>query len=147
MIATIGIRLSAEEKENLTVIAKRTDTTISQIVRKLIRTFINPNGIDHLSNTTLEHSYHGFAELVDICFYLLVLHYTEQQSLFLLQPPYHIHIQYSCDSQDYVLLRNTFPNCYSLDNMRRNHFEQLQCCHQQSKQMFLMHPFALSKIV
>lgn len=44
MIANIGIRLSAEEKENLAAIAKRTDTTISQIMRRLIRTFISVQG-------------------------------------------------------------------------------------------------------
>ena len=44
MIANIGIRLSAEEKENLAAIAKRTDTTISQIMRRLIRTFITAHG-------------------------------------------------------------------------------------------------------
>ena len=37
IIATIGIRLSMQEKESLAQIAKRTDTTISQIMRKLIR--------------------------------------------------------------------------------------------------------------
>ena len=40
MIANIGIRLSPQEKESLVAIAKRTDTTISQIMRRLIRTFI-----------------------------------------------------------------------------------------------------------
>ena len=44
MIANIGIRLSPQEKETLTAIAKRTDTTISQIMRKLIRTFITMQG-------------------------------------------------------------------------------------------------------
>jgi len=44
MIATIGIRLSPQEKESLVTIAKRTDTTISQIMRKLIRTFITMQG-------------------------------------------------------------------------------------------------------
>ena len=44
MIANIGIRLSAEERENLAAIAKRTDTTISQIMRRLIRTFITTQG-------------------------------------------------------------------------------------------------------
>jgi len=44
MIANIGIRLSAEEKETLAAIAKRTDTTISQIMRRLIRTFIATQG-------------------------------------------------------------------------------------------------------
>ena len=44
MIATIGIRLSPQEKESLAAIAKRTDTTISQIMRKLIRTFITMQG-------------------------------------------------------------------------------------------------------
>lgn len=44
MIANIGIRLSAEEKESLAAIAKRTDTTISQIMRRLIRAFIATQG-------------------------------------------------------------------------------------------------------
>ena len=44
MIANIGIRLSAEEKESLAAIAKRTDTTISQIMRRLIRAFITTQG-------------------------------------------------------------------------------------------------------
>lgn len=39
-IASLGIRLSAHEKEILTAIAHRTDTTISQILRKLIREYI-----------------------------------------------------------------------------------------------------------
>lgn len=44
MIANIGIRLSAEEKESIAAIAKRTDTTISQIMRRLIREFITAQG-------------------------------------------------------------------------------------------------------
>lgn len=44
MIANIGIRLSTDEKESLAAIAKRTDTTISQIMRRLIRTFITAQG-------------------------------------------------------------------------------------------------------
>ena len=44
MIANIGIRLSPQEKESLVTIAKRTDTTISQIMRRLIRTFITMQG-------------------------------------------------------------------------------------------------------
>lgn len=44
MIANIGIRLSPQEKESLAAIAKRTDTTISQIMRRLIRTFITAQG-------------------------------------------------------------------------------------------------------
>ena len=44
MIANIGIRLSPQEKETLVTIAKRTDTTISQIMRRLIRTFITMQG-------------------------------------------------------------------------------------------------------
>ena len=44
MIANIGIRLSPQEKEALAAIAKRTDTTISQIMRRLIRTFISAQG-------------------------------------------------------------------------------------------------------
>lgn len=44
MIANIGIRLSPQEKESLVTIAKRTDTTISQIMRRLIRIFITMQG-------------------------------------------------------------------------------------------------------
>ena len=44
MIANIGIRLSAEEKESIAAIAKWTDTTISQIMRRLIRAFITTQG-------------------------------------------------------------------------------------------------------
>ena len=44
MIANIGIRLSPQEKESLAAIAKRTDTTISQILREQIRTYINTHG-------------------------------------------------------------------------------------------------------
>jgi predicted transcriptional regulator len=44
MIANIGIRLSPQEKESLAAIAKQTDTTISQIMRRLIRTFITAHG-------------------------------------------------------------------------------------------------------
>ena len=44
MTANIGIRLSPQEKESLVTIAKRTDTTISQIMRRLIRTFITMQG-------------------------------------------------------------------------------------------------------
>lgn len=44
MIANIGIRLSPQEKESLAAIAKRTDTTISQIMRRLIRAFITTQG-------------------------------------------------------------------------------------------------------
>ena len=56
MIATIGIRLSAEEKENLAAIAKRTDTTISQIMRRLIRTFITAYGEEDIT-TQKENDY------------------------------------------------------------------------------------------
>ena len=44
VIATIGIRLLPEEKELLAAIARRTDTTISQILRKMIRDYINSHG-------------------------------------------------------------------------------------------------------
>ena len=44
LIATIGIRLLPEEKEMLSAIARRTDTTISQILRKMIREYINSHG-------------------------------------------------------------------------------------------------------
>ena len=43
-IATIGIRLLPQEKDALAAIAKRTDTTISQILRQLIRNYINTHG-------------------------------------------------------------------------------------------------------
>ena len=43
-IATIGIRLLPEEKELLAAIARRTDTTISQILREQIRNYINTHG-------------------------------------------------------------------------------------------------------
>ncbi|MBP3453847.1 MAG: ribbon-helix-helix protein, CopG family [Clostridia bacterium] len=43
-IASIGIRLLPQEKEILTAIAKRKDTTISQIMRKLIRDYISYSG-------------------------------------------------------------------------------------------------------
>ena len=43
-IATIGIRLLPEEKELLAAIARRTDSTISQILRKMIRDYINSHG-------------------------------------------------------------------------------------------------------
>lgn len=56
MIATIGIRLSAEEKENLAAIAKRTDTTISQIMRRLIREFIMAQGKNEVA-AQKEHDY------------------------------------------------------------------------------------------
>ena len=44
LIATIGIRLLPQEKELLAAIARRTDTTISQILRLLIRNYINTHG-------------------------------------------------------------------------------------------------------
>ena len=44
LIATIGIRLLPEEKALLAAIARRTDTTISQILRKMIRDYINSHG-------------------------------------------------------------------------------------------------------
>ena len=44
LIATIGIRLLPEEKDLLAAIARRTDTTLSQILRKLIRDYINSHG-------------------------------------------------------------------------------------------------------
>ena len=43
-IATIGIRLLPQEKEELAAIARRTDTTISQILREQIRNYINAHG-------------------------------------------------------------------------------------------------------
>ena len=43
-IATIGIRLLPQEKEELAAIARRTDTTISQILREQIRNYINRHG-------------------------------------------------------------------------------------------------------
>ena len=44
IIANIGIRLLPHEKETLAAIAVRTDTTISQIMRKLIREYITSYG-------------------------------------------------------------------------------------------------------
>ena len=44
IIATIGIRLLPQEKEELAAIARRTDTTISQILREQIRNYINTHG-------------------------------------------------------------------------------------------------------
>lgn len=46
VIATIGIRLEPQEKALLAAIARRTDTTISQILRKLIRDYIIHSGQD-----------------------------------------------------------------------------------------------------
>ena len=43
-IATIGIRLLPQEKDALAAIARRTDMTISQILRQLIRNYINTHG-------------------------------------------------------------------------------------------------------
>jgi len=46
-MTTIGIRLPKDEKEILVENAQRTDTTISQIVRKLIREYVgsvSPDG-------------------------------------------------------------------------------------------------------
>lgn len=40
IMTSIGIRLSVQEKEMLAAIASRTDMTISQIVRKLIREYL-----------------------------------------------------------------------------------------------------------
>ena len=56
MIASIGIRLSPQEKESLVAIAKRTDTTISQIMRRLIRTFITAQG-EHEAAAQKENDY------------------------------------------------------------------------------------------
>ena len=70
-IATIGIRLLPQEKEELAAIARRTDTTISQIMRKLIRTFITMQGeeeaaaqkendYEHQSNESIDaQTHHG----------------------------------------------------------------------------------------
>ena len=46
VITTIGIRLEPQEKALLAAIARRTDTTISQILRKLIRDYIIHGGQD-----------------------------------------------------------------------------------------------------
>ena len=43
-MATIGIRLDPQEKALLAAIASRTDMTISQIMRKLIRDYIKNSG-------------------------------------------------------------------------------------------------------
>ena len=44
LIATIGIRLLPQEKDALAAIARRTDTTISQILRQQIRNYIITHG-------------------------------------------------------------------------------------------------------
>ena len=44
LIATIGIRLLPQEKEALAAIARRTDMTISQILRQQIRNYIITHG-------------------------------------------------------------------------------------------------------
>ena len=65
MIANIGIRLSPQEKESLVTIAKRTDTTISQIMRKLIRIFITTQG-EHEAAAQKENDYeHQSNESID----------------------------------------------------------------------------------
>lgn len=46
IIATIGIRLSPQDKHALAVIAVKTDTTVSQILRKLIREYIQEENKD-----------------------------------------------------------------------------------------------------
>ena len=46
IIATIGIRLSPQDKHALAAIAVKTDTTVSQILRKLIREYIQEDKND-----------------------------------------------------------------------------------------------------
>ena len=46
IIATIGIRLSPQDKHALAAIAVKTDTTVSQILRKLIREYIKEENKD-----------------------------------------------------------------------------------------------------
>ena len=68
-IATIGIRLLPQEKEELAAIARRTDTTISQILREQIRNYINTHGepagekeiyYEYQSNESLDaQTHHG----------------------------------------------------------------------------------------
>ena len=68
-IATIGIRLLPQEKEELAAIARRTDTTISQILREQIRNYINTHGepagekeiyYEYQSNESIDaQTYHG----------------------------------------------------------------------------------------
>ena len=66
MIANIGIRLSPQEKESLAAIAKRTDTTISQIMRRLIRTFITMQGEEEEAAAQKENDYeHQSNESID----------------------------------------------------------------------------------
>ena len=65
MIANIGIRLSPQEKESLAAIAKRTDTTISQIMRKLIRTFITMQGKENAAAQKENDYEHQSNESVD----------------------------------------------------------------------------------
>ena len=65
MIANIGIRLSPQEKESLAAIAKRTDTTISQIMRKLIRTFITMQGKEEAAAQKENDNEHQSNESID----------------------------------------------------------------------------------
>ena len=65
MIANIGIRLSPQEKESLVTIAKRTDTTISQIMRKLIRTFITMQGKEEAAAQKENDNEHQSNESID----------------------------------------------------------------------------------
>ena len=65
MIANIGIRLSLQEKESLAAIAKRTDTTISQIMRKLIRTFITMQGKEEAAAQKENDNEHQSNESID----------------------------------------------------------------------------------
>ena len=69
LIATIGIRLLPQEKDALAAIARRTDTTISQILREQIRNYINTHGelagekeiyYEYQSNESIDaQTYHG----------------------------------------------------------------------------------------
>ena len=43
-VAHIGIRLDEREKDQITELAQKKDLTLSQIVRKLIRAYLNEKG-------------------------------------------------------------------------------------------------------
>lgn len=43
-VAHIGIRLDEREKDQITELAQKKDLTLSQIVRKLIRAYLNEEG-------------------------------------------------------------------------------------------------------
>ena len=61
-IATIGIRLLPQEKETLAAIARRTDTTISQILREQIRNYINTHG-ELAGEKEIYHEYQSYESI------------------------------------------------------------------------------------